>query len=337
MSTDQLTYVLLFFIGASLLLYVVLGGADYGAGILELLPSPDPEKQKKIVNSAMGPVWEANHMWLIIVVVMLFMGFPKAFQNLVVSLHLPLVALLVGIVVRGSVFAFRHYDAMATPISQKTYTVLFGFSSLWTSLWLGIIAASLFRGGIDMQTVDPYRAYIAPWWGLFPLAMGIFVVCNFAYLAAIYLIDETREAGLQKFFSKRALQFNVLVILTGGLVFLAAHLENNSLAVDFFTNPYAVACMVSATVLFGILWGSAKRHNPLLTRVTAAGQTALILFGWFILQAPNVMITKSGPLSFFAAAAPAATLWQLVLALLIGSAFIFPSLFYLIRVFKLSR
>ena len=138
------------FIGASLLLYVLLGGSDYGAGILELLPAGrHREAQTKVINEAMGPVWEANHMWLILIVVILFMGFPGIFTTLMVALHLPMLGLLVGVVVRGTTFTFRHYDPIQTGPSQRTYTWLFGLSSLWTALWLGIIAASLNRGIID--------------------------------------------------------------------------------------------------------------------------------------------------------------------------------------------
>ena len=105
--------VLVFFIGASLLLYVVLGGSDFGAGIIELLPAGRlRDAQKRVINRAMGPVWEANHMWLILIVVILFMGFPTIFTTLMVALHVPMLALLVGIVVRGTAFTFRHYDAV---------------------------------------------------------------------------------------------------------------------------------------------------------------------------------------------------------------------------------
>lgn len=139
--------VLVFFIGASLWLYVLLGGSDYGAGILELLPAGGRrEAQKHVINEAMGPVWEANHIWLILVIVVLFVGFPTIFTTLMVALHIPMLALLVGIVVRGTAFTFRHYDAIQAPGSQRVYTLLFGVSSLWAALWLGIIVASLNRG-----------------------------------------------------------------------------------------------------------------------------------------------------------------------------------------------
>ena len=165
--------ILVSFIAASLLLYVLLGGSDFGAGIIELLPAGRlREAQKAVINRAMGPVWEANHMWLILLVVILFMGFPSIFTTLMIALHIPMLALLVGIVVRGSAFVFRHYDAVQEPRTQRIYTWLFGLSSLWSACWLGIIAASLNRGIIDPASRDVWAAWFAPWWGVYPLAVG---------------------------------------------------------------------------------------------------------------------------------------------------------------------
>ncbi len=327
--------VLIFFIGASLLLYVVLGGSDYGAGILELLPAGRlRDAQKDLINEAMGPVWEANHMWLILVVVILFMGFPPIFTTLMTALHLPMLALLVGIVVRGAAFAFRHYDPVQGPKSQRVYTWLFGLSSLWTAFWLGIIVASLNRGIIDPEAREIWAAYIAPWWGAYPLAVGFFVACIFAFLAAVYLLEETEAAGLRRRFTRRAAAANILVIVSGGLVFLASLGERESLPARFFRHPATLGVMILAALLFVALWGLINRRRRWLTRIIAAGQVTLILAGWCLLYVPNAMITARGPISFYDAAAPAATLRQLILALLVGGAFIFPSLVFLLRVFK---
>lgn len=329
--------ILVFFIGASLLLYVLLGGSDFGAGIIELLPAGrQREAQKAVINRAMGPVWEANHMWLILVVVILFMGFPPIFTALMVALHAPLLALLVGIVVRGAAFTFRHYDAVQAPASQRVYTWLFGLSSLWTAVWLGIIAASLNRGLIDPGAREVWRAYFAPWWGAYPLAVGVFVACIYAFLAAIYLVGETDDPALQRRFTRLAAVFNGLVVLTGGLVFLASLGERESLATAFLQSPVSLAILALATVLGVSLWFFVAKRRTLLTRVVAAGQMALIPLGWYALYAPNAVLTTEGALGFYTEAAPAATLRQLVLALLVGSLFIFPSLYYLLRVFKLS-
>lgn len=330
--------ILICFIGASLWLYVLLGGPDYGAGILELFPAGDlREPQKKVINKAMGPVWEANHMWLILIVVILFMGFPGIFITLMISLHLPMTALLVGIVVRGTVFTFRHYDAIQAPRSQRVYTLLFGISSLWTAWWLGIIAASLNRGVIDLETRDPWAAYIEPWIGVYPFAVGGFVTCIFLFLACVYLIGETDDARLRRRFTRRAMIANCGVVLSGGGVFLASLAERESLIAAFLAKPATIGVMVLASGLFVALWHFIRHERVMPARVVAAGQVTLILCGWAILYAPNAVITKQRALGFYQEAAPPATLWQLVLALLVGSLFIFPALFYLFKIFKMRR
>ncbi|HEY8994726.1 MAG TPA: cytochrome d ubiquinol oxidase subunit II [Lacunisphaera sp.] len=330
--------ILILFIAASLLLYVLLGGSDFGAGIVELLPAGRfRESQKQVINRAMGPVWEANHMWLILIVVILFMGFPAIFTTLMTALHLPTLALLVGIVVRGAVFTFRHYDAIQEPRSQRVYTWLFGLSSLWTALWLGIIAASLNRGIINPATREVWGAWFAPWWGLYPLAVGVFVACIYAFLASIYLVGETEEPELKRRFVRLAAWFNGLVVLSGGFVFLASLTERESLATTFLRNPLNLAVVALATLLFIVLWVFVAQRRTMLTRIVASGQVALILLGWYVLYAPNALITAVGPLNFYSEAAPPATLRQLVIALLVGGIFIFPSLYYLFRVFKMSH
>jgi cytochrome d ubiquinol oxidase subunit II len=328
--------ILVFFIGASLLLYVLLGGSDFGAGIVELLPAGRLRAaQKEVINRAMGPVWEANHMWLILIVVILFMGFPTIFTTLMIALHVPMLALLVGIVVRGAAFTFRHYDAVQEEKSQRVYTWLFGLSSLWTAGWLGIIAASLNRGIIDPGATGIWAAWFAPWWGLYPLTVGAFVACIYGFLASIYLVGETEQPDLKRRFVRLAAWFNGFVVLVGGLVFAASTTERAGLPAAFLQAPLNRAVVGLATLLFVVLWFFVAKRRTMLVRLVASGQVALILMGWYVLYAPNALITARGPLSFYEQAAPPATLRQLVLALLIGSLFIFPSLFYLFRVFKM--
>ncbi len=327
--------ILLFFIAAALLLYVILGGADYGAGILELFPSGKlKEKEREVINYAMGPVWEANHMWLVLVIVILFMGFPQIFNLVMTYLHLPVVALLVGIVVRGTAFTFRHYDAIHEPKSQNVYSWLFSLSSLWSALWIGVIAGSLGRGSINTETRDFVEAYVNSWWGLLPLATGVMTVFIFAFLASIYLIGETEDPALKKMFWRRGFIFNIGVVASGALVFAAAYIEKVDFFMKFVTNPVTVVLMLCATGLFFVLWYFARRNQPVIVRIIGAGQVCLILFGWYIVTAPTAVLTSTGPVTFFAAAAPPATLTQLTIALLVGSALIFPSLIFLLKVFK---
>ncbi|MFW7378582.1 MAG: cytochrome d ubiquinol oxidase subunit II [Oligoflexus sp.] len=328
--------VLLFFIAAAILLYVLFGGADYGAGITELLPIPNPfrDKQKHVINEAMGPVWESNHIWLILLVVILFVGFPPIFLTIMTSLHFPMLALLFGIVLRGCAFTFRHYDAINDEKSQRIYTLTFGLSSLWTSIWLGILLASLNRGLIDPESDHFYTAYIAPWIGIYPLTMGLFVAFIFAFLASIYLIGETDDVSLKKIFVRRAYAFNILIVIFGGLVFLSSYLEQGSLATQFFSHPLAVTAMLAATLCFVLLWFVIKKRKAIWVRIVAAAQMSLIIAGWFLTYAPHALLTKQGAINFYEAAAPRSTQVQLVIALVVGSLFIFPALIFLLKVFQ---
>ena len=167
--------------------------------------------------------------------------------------------------------------------------------------------------------------------------MGVFVACIFAFLACVYLVDETTDAELVKRFRRHAAVFNGLVIVAGGGVFAASLGERESLPVTFFRNPWTLGVMGVASLLFVALWFFIKRQQVWLTRVVAAGQVSLILLGWWLLYAPNALRMATGSLNFYEVAAPEATLRQLVWALLVGSCFIFPSLIFLLRVFKLKR
>src|SRR6476469_5274693 len=114
-------YIVITFLFLSILLYVLLGGADFGAGIVELFTSrKNKGKTRRTLYHAIGPIWEANHMWLIIAIVILFVGFPVIYATMSVYLHIPLAIMLLGIIARGTAFAFRHYDAVVDNM-QKVY------------------------------------------------------------------------------------------------------------------------------------------------------------------------------------------------------------------------
>jgi cytochrome bd-type quinol oxidase subunit 2 len=116
--------------GVALTAYVLLGGADYGGGVWDLLASgPRREKQRELIAHAIGPIWEANHVWLILVVVLLFTCFPPAFAQLMTVLHIPITLLLIGIVLRGSAFTFRAYDATHSAV-QERWGMIFAIASV---------------------------------------------------------------------------------------------------------------------------------------------------------------------------------------------------------------
>ena len=160
-------YVVIIYLWTALLLYLLLGGADFGAGIIELFTSDKNKgRTSDTMYKAIGPIWEANHMWLIIVIVILFTGFPKLYSLVSTYLHIPLVIMLLGIIARGTAFAFRHYDAIQDDM-QKVYSKIFRFSSFVTPLFLGIIAASAVSRRIDVNATAFVDAYIFSWLNFF--------------------------------------------------------------------------------------------------------------------------------------------------------------------------
>src|SRR5262245_2776312 len=139
--------VIIIILSVSFMLYAILGGADYGAGILEIFAG---RKGEKIISKAIAPVWEANHVWLILAIVIIFTGFPQVYSTISTSLHIPLMIVLIGIVLRGSTFTFRHYDERDE--SHKYYTLLFRISSFITPFFLGITLGAMIFGEISLDT-----------------------------------------------------------------------------------------------------------------------------------------------------------------------------------------
>src|SRR3954469_2979386 len=130
-------YVVMAYLWAAILLYLLMGGADFGAGIIELVTSnKNKSKTRRTMYNAIGPIWEANHMWLIIAIVILFVGFPVIYTTMSTYLHIPLVIMLMGIIARGTALAFRNYDAVIDDM-QKVYNKIFVYSSFITPLFLG--------------------------------------------------------------------------------------------------------------------------------------------------------------------------------------------------------
>lgn len=183
-------------------------------------------------------MWEANHMWLIIVVVILFVGFPAVYSTMLTYLHLPVTALLVGIVIRGTAFTFRHYDAIKDN-SQKYYELLFKLSSLWTSFFLGVTMGAMVYGRIDPDGTSFVKQFVSPWFNPFCISIGIFTCCIFAFLAAVYLIGESDDDESRKVFIKIGKVLNLLTVITGGTVFLTGRNNSFHLLEMFLNSTFA--------------------------------------------------------------------------------------------------
>lgn len=327
--------VVIVYLCLSVLLYVLLGGADFGAGIIEMFTSPKHiRRTRKTLYHAIGPIWEANHMWLIIAIVILFVGFPLIYSLLSIHLHLPLLIMLMGIVARGTAFTFRHYDAVHDSM-QEVYNRIFVWSSFVTPMFLGIIAGSMLSGNIDANATSFPDAYVYSWLNGFSIAVGLFTVSLCGFLAAVYLIGEADDENDRLRFVRKARGTNIISICAGGLVFITAYVGNIPLAGWIFGDPVGLVATLLALLSLILMWNAIKRKKKFLPRALAAFQVSMILVAITYAHFPAIVILKDGTaLSLFENAAPPLTMAALANALLIGSVMILPALFYLYYSFQ---
>lgn len=304
----------------SLVIYALTAGADFGGGVWDLLSwGPRRKQQRDLIARALAPIWEANHVWLVLVVVLLFVAFPSAFAALMISLHIPITIMLIGIVLRGTAFTFRHYDPLgdADPRMQR-WSVQFAAASVVTPIMLGVCVGAVANGRILS------RNFTDSWMHPFPFALGLFTLALFAFLAATYLTLETDDPELQNDFRKRALATTVVMAGLGWLC--------RSLAPHLFI-PVSIEVLVGLIGLLAL--GSLWQRRYWLARALAALQVTTILWGWGLAQYPYILPAREGPgLTFHMAAAPTSVLQAMLAALVVGGALLLPSFVYLYRVFK---
>jgi cytochrome d ubiquinol oxidase subunit II len=301
--------------------YVLLGGADFGGGVWDLLArGPRQRAQRDLVTHAIGPSWEANHVWLILVIVLLFVCFPAAFVRLTVTLNIPLTLVLFGIVLRGSAFVFRSYGGGRDAV-QNRWGRVFATASLITPVLLGMAFGAAASGRVvpSGREVPFLQAYIAPWTSTFSIQVGALTLVAFAYLAAVYLTVAAPDDALREDFRRRALITGVVVLLIGAPPLLA-------------TAPrWEIIAAATATAALA-MWSLFTRRFQ-LARVAAAAQISLVLWGWALAQYPLILPPD---LAIEDAAAPALTLRLVAWALGAGFVVLVPSLVYLYRVFDNS-
>jgi len=329
-------YVDIIFLFFAIVLYFLLGGADFGAGIIELFTSTNNKSRtRRTMYKAIGPIWEANHMWLIIAIVILFVGFPLIYSNICTYLHIPLLIMLMGVTARGTAFSFRNYDAVKDDKMQDVYNYIFVYSSFITPLFLGITAGSVISRQIDPASSDFLHTYIFSWLNFFSVAVGLFTVALCGFLAAIYLIGEAKEDFDIKRFTKKAVIMNAVAVGFGGLVFLAAEHENVHLAYWLFGNPVSFTAIIAASLSLVLLWYLLRKKKANIIRILAAFQVTMILIAVGYRHFPDIIMVKNGHnLSLLTDHAPATTIDYLGWGLLIGSLLILPALGYLFYSFQ---
>jgi cytochrome d ubiquinol oxidase subunit II len=317
MASDAVGGILL----AGITLYAVLGGADFGGGLWDLLAGTTARGRapRALIDQSITPVWEANHVWLIFNLVIFWTAFPHAFAAVMNALALPLWLALAGIVLRGAGFAFRKE---LTRLSlQRAAGATFAFSSLVTPFFMGTVVGAIAAGAVP---ADASQASLAAWTSPTALLAGFLFVAAGGYLAAVYLVGEAAGRGdrdMRAYFARRA---QAAAIVAGALS-LAALLElqnSNAALFDRLTGralPLVVVAGVCGLAVFGLL----AIGRPTGIRVIAALGVAAVVWGWGVAQYP--VLLPGTPVTLSNAGAPPTTMTAVIVVFIAAVVLLGPS------------
>jgi len=307
-------------------LYAVFGGADFGAGIISLISRRDGAigaRARARLERSIGPVWEANHVWLIFCLVVLWTGFPRAFGPLMETLYVPLALAAVGIVLRGSGFAFGH---TFSGDARDRAELVFAVSSLITPFFMGCVVGAVAAGAVPASGAgEPFSSWLAP----LPLLIGLLFVLSSAYLAGVFLIDDARRAGeaeLVSYFRRRAIVIGVVAgaAAVAGLVALRADARFVYDGLVGEGLPLMLASLIlGGLVLVGLIRGSHRLIRPL-----AVGAVVAVIWGWGVAQHPYLLPTS---LTIEGAAGAEPTLTAVIIVFVCALLIVGPSLAFLYR------
>jgi len=335
MMEVDLAYAMVAVLWLALIAYAVLGGADFGAGMWDLLAfGRTAEKQRNLINQALGPVWEANHVWLIFLIVGLYAAFPFAFAKVSIALFLPLTLALLGIVLRGAAFIFRTYAVNAGTFT-RVWSRVFSSTSTITPFLFGTAAAAVASGRIRVQGEFVETDLSTIWLIPFALTIGAMAVSLCAVLAAIYLTVEAqhaKEEELVRVYRWRALLAGAVTAALGAWgLFLApsaAPLLWNGMLDHAL--PLVFATMLTGGVTEVMLLLQKYR----LARILIVLETAGLLGAWGISQLPYLIPPD---VTVERAAGSPVMITALLIGSLLGMIILLPSLWLLFRIFKSRR
>lgn len=320
----------------SLNVYVLLGGADFGGGVWDLFARGDRrDEQRAVIAEAIGPIWEANHVWLILVVVLLFTCFPRAYAHLATALHIPITLMLFGIVLRGSAFTFRTYDSSRDHV-QRRWGRIFSVASVLTPVVLGLCFGAVASGRVPLVADSPpqtfFERFVWPWSAsLFGWALGGMALCLFAFLAAVYLTVEAKERDMREIFRRRALQTQAALLVAAAATIGFAAIEAPLVYQGLTSGSVALAMHAVTAIAAVTAIVALRRRQYSLARLASIAQASFIIWGWAWSQFPFLLPPTR---TITELAAPRVTLTVVLTVLAIGTAVLLPSFVYLFRVFK---
>jgi len=300
--------------------YALFGGADFGGGFWDLVAggAERGQRPRDTIQRSLTPVWEANHVWLIFVLVVLWTAFPSAFSAIFTTLYVPIALAALGIVLRGAGFAFRK--SIVGLQGRRAMGATFAISSLLTPFFMGTVVGAIAAGNVPPNgNGDAFSTWLAP----LPLLIGAMFVASGAYLAAVFLVGDARRADdeeMERYFERRALGIAVIAgaFAIAGLV--ALHGEARYVF-DRLTSqglPLVVLSLLCGAALFTVLLRGGRR--PL--RPLAAGAVVAVIWGWGVAQFPYLLPTS---LRIDQAAAPDPTMTT-IFVVFAAAVFVLPSL-----------
>jgi cytochrome d ubiquinol oxidase subunit II len=306
-------------VGATL--YAVFGGADFGGGLWDLLAGDarSGARPRARIQASLTPVWEANHVWLIFILVVLWTAFPEAFGAIMSTLYVPLALAALGIVLRGAGFAFRK--SVESLPAQRALGASFALSSVMTPFFMGTVVGAIASGNVPAAgNGDAFSSWIEP----LPLLTGAIFVASGAYLAAVFLIFDSRRAGdatLEDYFARRALAAAAIA----GAFALAGIFALDADAPYIFDRltdeglPLMILSGVCGLAVLVMLGGGTRRGLRPLAGLTVAA----LIWGWGVAQFPYLLPTS---LEISEAAAPGPTLTSVLVVFGVAAVTIVPAL-----------
>ena len=301
--------------------YALFGGADFGGGVWDLVAGgPERgERPRALIQRSLTPVWEANHVWLIFVLVVLWTAFPEAFSAIFTTLYVPLTLAALGILLRGSGFAFRK--SIEGLQGRRAMGATFAISSLMTPFFMGTVVGAIAAGHVPAQgNGDAFSTWLQP----LPLLVGAMFVATSAYLAGVFLVGDARRGGdeeMERYFERRALGAGVVAGALAVAGLFALHSEARYVF-DRLTSqglPLVVLSLLCGAALLVVLLRGGRR--PL--RPLAAGAVVAVIWGWGVAQFPYLLPTS---LKIAQSAAPGPTLDALLVVFAVAAVLVLPSL-----------
>ena len=317
-----------------LIAYALFGGADFGAGIWDLLAGGTKRgaRHRELIEHSIAPVWEANHVWLIFVLVVFWTAFPVPFGSVASTLYVPLFLAAIGIILRGTAFATRGVHG-GSRAGERGYRALFALSSVLTPFFLGAVVGAVASGRVPVGNASGDA--ITSWWNPTSVLTGALAVVTGAYLAAVYLAADARrvdEDDVAEAMRRRALGAGVVAgaMALGGLFVLRDDARSlyDGLLDDGL--PLVILTGVAGLATLGLV--GTRRYGP--ARLTAAVAVGAILWGWVVAQHPAFLPPG---LTIDEAAAGRPTLVAVLVATGLGAIVLVPSLALLFRLFLAGR